>query len=150
MGSGPDKAVWFPRSSRRLAAPHCSSAPRPPRPPGHRPSRDPGVPPREVSPGQDQTPARGADPRGWGWEARRPGSLRPKRGGAVPAESAAELAQTTKAIVRVGACPVTECPKLWAGGEPKASPCFPDPPFALLPLRRSAPGLAHPLVSTTL
>lgn len=26
VGSGPDKAVWFPRSSRRLAAPRCSSA----------------------------------------------------------------------------------------------------------------------------
>ena len=73
-----------------------------------------------------------------------------EEGGAVPAESAAELAQTTKAIVRVGACPVTECPKLRGGWEPKASPCFPDPPPALLPLQLSAPGLAHPLVSTTL
>lgn len=35
-----------------------------------------------------------------------------KERGTVPAESAVQLAQTTKAIVRIGACPVTECPKL--------------------------------------
>lgn len=67
-----------------------------------------------------------------------------EEGGAVPAESAAQLAQTTKAIVRVGACPVTECPKLRGGWEPKASPYFHDPPPALLPLQLSAPGLAQP------
>ncbi|KAJ8777520.1 hypothetical protein J1605_014410 [Eschrichtius robustus] len=77
---------------------------------------DPGVRQREVSPGQDQTLARGADPRGWGREAKRPGSPLPaEEGGAVPAEKAAELAQTTKAIVPVGACLVTECPKLRSG-----------------------------------
>lgn len=76
------------------------------------------------------------------------GLLRLKRGASRPAESEAEPAQTTKAIVRVGACPGTECPRLRDGWGPEAFPSYmPDPPLALFLLQ---PRLEHSIDSSTL